>query len=96
MPKFLKNGKQAVYEVPAGPKTVIMQDEITHTIAFPVCADETCICHTLEQERLRAEFEASKPRRRRSVTLVGKSIPTQTTGEYDAPLNSNRGFSLLR
>jgi len=95
MPKFLKNGKQAQYEVPASPLTVVMEDEIIHTPEFPICSDPECICHREEQYRLQAEYKPAKSRPK-SRALVGRYTAETPTSEYDGPPSYNQPFNLLR
>jgi len=89
MPKFLKSGKQAQFDVPATPLTVIMEDEIIHTPDFPVCTDPDCICYGLEREQAIAE---TAPQRRSHRTRFQSS----PVSGLDAPLNGNRSFKLIR
>ena len=92
MPKFLKSGKQAQFPLPEGPLTVRMEDEIIHTVAFPVCDDPDCICYRDQYEQI-AQETCTKPRRRSRRVIRGTY---ETHDEYDAPLNGNRPFSLLK
>ena len=79
------------FPIPDGPLTVVMMDEIMHTIAFPICTDLDCICHGLEYERACAESKTSKPRRKRRKTIVSRTY--QNRGNL-APVN--QGFHLMR
>ena len=79
------------FPLPAGPLTVILEDDVMHTVDFPVCNDPTCICQRLEREQIIAETTPRR-RRRRNTNLVN----TNCEAALGAPLNGNRGFSLLR
>jgi hypothetical protein len=79
------------FDVPANPLTVIMEDDIQHTAAFPVCDDPNCICYSCERERIAAE--TAKSRRSRRVT---SSNLEQEYQRNTAPLNGNRPFRLMR
>jgi hypothetical protein len=78
------------FPLPEGPLTVIMEDEIMHTVAFPVCDDPRCICYACERQQI-IEETAPKKRPRRKV-LVNKS----NEKSVQAPLNGNRPFNLMR
>jgi hypothetical protein len=89
------------FPLPQGPLPVLCEpSEMTHTVAFPICGDPTCICGPLEDARVRAEYEASKkkPRRSRpaSRTLVSKSYEAQKLSVIGDALNGNRGFQVER
>ena len=75
------------FDVPANPLTVVMEDDIQHTAAFPVCDDPNCICYSCEREQIRQE--TTKPRRSRKVSSSNYEAET-------APLNGNRPFKLMR
>lgn len=79
------------FPVPDGRLSVVMMDEIVHTLDFPICGDETCICYQLEYERACAESNAKKKRTRKSKTLV--SATYEVPGDL-APIN--QGFRLMR
>ncbi len=81
------------FDLPAGPLTVIMEDDIQHTADFPVCDDPSCICYSCEREKIQ---EATTPHRRRSRQ---KATSTNSEQEYQrnvAPINGNRPFRLMR
>ena len=73
----------------AKPLTVILEDEIIHTVDFPCCADPDCICYDLEMQQAMADQPSPRPR---GKTLFISSPPHG----IDAPLNGNRSFRLLR
>ena len=79
------------YPVPSDPQTVVMMDEIVHTLQFPICADETCICHELEYLQACAGSNAKKKRTRKSKALVRATYPVP--GDL-APVN--QGFNMMR
>jgi len=66
---------------PSQPLTVIMEDDIIHTVDYPCCNDPDCICHDLEMQQAKADQPAPRPR--------GKTpfISSPPTG-IDAPLNA--------
>jgi hypothetical protein len=67
-----------------------MEDEITHTVNFPVCNDPTCICAELEYQQLVADQQRPPKKQRR--TLVDQEYEVlSSTLNY-----SNKGFRLLR
>ena len=80
------------FPVPAGALTVVMMDDLQHTVAFPICADETCICHQLEYEQACADSKTARKRRtRKSKTLVNRTY--EVPGSL-APVN--QGFRMMR
>ena len=80
------------FPVPSNPLIVVMMDDIIHTIDFPICGDETCICNKLEYERSLTESKTSKPRRRRK-TLVARTYEPSPRGALGP---GNQGFRLMR
>jgi hypothetical protein len=81
------------FPLPRGPLTVIMQDDIQHTAAFPVCSDPNCICYTLEREKI---IEATTPhKRQRRQKLVERNYE-QEARRNTAQLNGPRPFNLMR
>jgi hypothetical protein len=84
--KALMRKKGLQFPVPEGRLTVIMEDEIMHTVDFPVCDDPTCICYACERQTI-IEETTPKKRQRRKI-LVNKAM--------QSPLNGNRGFNLMR
>lgn len=82
--------KSLKFALPAGPLTVILEDDLMHTIAFPVCADPACICQSLEREQIIAETTPRKRRRRQIL------VDTNCEAALNAPLGGNRGFNLLK
>ena len=80
------------FPVPSGRLSVVMMDEIVHTLDFPICADETCICHELEYLQACADSNATKKRTRRK----NKALVRAT---YDVPGSLapvNQGFNMMR
>ncbi|HLZ55775.1 MAG TPA: hypothetical protein VKR06_02410 [Ktedonosporobacter sp.] len=75
---------QQRHPLPPGPLPVIMEDPITHTVQRPTCLDASCICHPLEA----LQAQEDHPKRRQ--------IDYKPTPGWDAPLNGNRQFRLLR
>ena len=47
------------FNLPSGRLPVIMEDEITHTVEFPVCDDPECCCYQYEREKI---IEETTPR----------------------------------
>ncbi|MBO0777222.1 MAG: hypothetical protein J2P37_00140 [Ktedonobacteraceae bacterium] len=80
------DAKGLSFPLPAGRIPVVMQDEITHTVDFPVCGQPDCICYELEREKLIAETTPAKPARR-SKRLVEANYEHRRRGS---------GFSLLK
>lgn len=80
------------FDLPSGPLTVILEDEIMHTPAFPVCDDPECICYTLEREKIIAE--STPKQRKRSRSLRPKSEQEQKRDT--AQINGSRPFRILR
>ncbi len=95
MPKLFRDGRFVQYDVPKNPLTLIMEDEIIHTVDFPVCAEPTCICHKAEYHRLEAERTAAEKARKRTRTRRPLLASSPTTG-IAAQLSSTQGFRLLR
>jgi len=82
------------FPVPEGPLTVVCEDPITHTPAFPICGEPDCVCAQLEYEAI-TESAASKPRRSRR-TRTWNAASDDEHKRNIAPLNGNRPFSILK
>jgi hypothetical protein len=71
---------------------VIMEDAITHTVNFPVCNVEGCICVDLEYELLLQSLNTPVQPRKQKRTLVN-----WTSDSDKAQLNNRQqGFRLLK
>lgn len=81
------------FPLPEGPLTVVMEDEIIHTVAFPVCGDPTCICYPCERQQI---IEETAPKRRRRRQKLVERTYESTEKALNAPLNGNAGFQLMR
>ncbi|HLZ61568.1 MAG TPA: hypothetical protein VKR06_31875 [Ktedonosporobacter sp.] len=73
----------------AKPLIVQMEDEIIHTVDFPVCADPDCICYQYEREQMQADHQ---PQYRGKTLFISSAPPAG----IDAPLNGDRAFRLLK
>lgn len=82
--KLRMKAKGLEFEVPPNPLTVIMEDDIQHTAAFPVCDDPACCCYHYWRE----ELTPKKPKRRRHTT--------HAVSYEGPPAPGGQGFSLLR
>lgn len=82
------------FTLPEGPLTVVMEDEIMHTVSHPVCDDPTCCCYKYERQAMIQETTPAK--RRRSKKLLECSYEDPEQQRANAPLNGDRAFKLLR
>src|SRR5258708_2674166 len=63
---------------PPGRLPVIMEDEIIHTVDYPVCDDPDCCCYGYEREQIMAET-APRRRRRRQPLLDSSYVDTTSS-----------------
>ncbi len=75
------------FSLPDAPLTVAMEDEIIHTVDFPICSDPDCCCHRYELEKMQAEYQQQRRPARRSKRLVEANYEDQ---------DREQGFRLLR
>lgn len=83
--------KSLQFPIPDGRLSVVMMDEIVHTLDFPICGNPDCICYELEYLQACADSNAKKKRTRKSKTIV--SATYEVPGDL-APIN--QGFRLMR
>jgi hypothetical protein len=78
------------HSLPANPLTVIMVTDMKHTVDFPCCHDEQCICYELQREAGQEQKTRRKAQPRKKPTVPQRSC------EETAQLANHQGFQLMR
>jgi hypothetical protein len=78
------------HELPPAPLTVVMVTDMKHTVDFPCCHDEACICYELQREAGLQEKS-----RRKSAPRKRPTVPPRSREEM-RPITNPRPFRILK